>query len=175
MYLEAIGESLPMAVGAALSPIPVAAAVSILLSARPANAPAFLLGWAAGICSVALIVFVLPGFETERGGPTILVGWLRIVLGGSLLVLATRKWQARPAEGTEIKPPKVLAGLDAYGLGKSVLLGIAMSALNPKNLALTVAAATAIDTSGLGAAGQGIALAIYTSVASLSIVAPIVA
>jgi hypothetical protein len=49
MLLEAIGGSLPMAVGIALSPLPVASLIILLMTPQArTNAPAFLLGWIAG-------------------------------------------------------------------------------------------------------------------------------
>jgi hypothetical protein len=67
MMTEAIGNSLPMAVGVGLSPIPVALVITLLMSAREKiSAPAFLLGWILGILTVGAIVLVLPGINTVR-------------------------------------------------------------------------------------------------------------
>jgi hypothetical protein len=45
MLSSAVGESLPMAIGVALSPVPVAAVIIIMLTAKArTNAPAFVLG-----------------------------------------------------------------------------------------------------------------------------------
>ncbi len=52
MSVEANGDSLPPAVGVALSPIPIAAVVSFPLSARPRNALPFLAGWTIGIVAI---------------------------------------------------------------------------------------------------------------------------
>jgi hypothetical protein len=45
---EAIGQSLPLAIGVALSPVPIIAVVLMLTTAR-ANGPAFVLGWLVGL------------------------------------------------------------------------------------------------------------------------------
>ncbi len=163
-----------MAVGAALSPIPIAAVVTILLSARPANAPGFLLGWIAGIVGVGLLVFWIPGLETSRGEPTELSAWIRVILGGGLLVLALWKWSRRPPADAPVEVPRALAAMDAIGAARTVLMGIAFSALNPKNLVLTFAGVASIDASNGTPGQQGIALAVYAFVASLSVIVPMV-
>ena len=66
MLLEALGESLPLAVGVALSPVPIAA-VAMVLSARPGNAPAFLAGWLVGIVAVGSLILLIPGLGTSTG------------------------------------------------------------------------------------------------------------
>ena len=82
MMIEAIGGSLPLSVGVALSLLPVAAVIMILMTAQArTNAPAFLLGWVLGILTVGFVVFLVPGIETARGEPTTLSGLLRIILG----------------------------------------------------------------------------------------------
>ncbi|MEM7144162.1 MAG: GAP family protein [Verrucomicrobiota bacterium] len=174
MLLDAIGESLPMAVGAALSPLPVAAGVSILLSARPGNAFPFLVGWVAGIIVVSLVVFKIPGLETARGDPAAAAGWVRVVFGGALLVMAGRKFKRRPAADVAVEPPKVLAGLDTNGFGKSIVLGFVFSAINPKNLILTFGGAASIHAKADTPAHMATALVVYTLIASASVIFPIV-
>ena len=114
MLADAISSSLPMAVGVALSPIPVAAILVILMSARAAtNAPAFLLGWMAGILTIGLIVSLMPGLLTARGEPTQLSGLTRVALGAALLLLAGHQWRQRPAPEAVGNVPPLLARLDA--------------------------------------------------------------
>ena len=99
MLLEAIGGSLPMAVGIALSPLPVASLIILLMTPQArTNAPAFLLGWIAGILAVGFVVFILPGIETTSGEPTPLSGLMRIILGILLLALTWKQWRRRETE-----------------------------------------------------------------------------
>jgi len=173
MLLAAIVYSLPMAVGVALSPLPIAAVVTILLSARPNNAPAFLLGWIIGILCIGGIVFLIPGLDTARGEPTALSGWIRLALGGVLLVLAVWQWRQRPSADDPVEAPKVLSKLDSISAGRTVIMGFLLSSFNPKNLVLTFAGAAAIDASMATPSQQAIALALYAVVASLSVGIPI--
>jgi threonine/homoserine/homoserine lactone efflux protein len=56
----------------------------------------------------------------------------------------------------------------------ALLLGILLSALNPKNLLLAVGAATTIGQAGLSTGDTVITWAIFVLIASLSILAPVV-
>jgi threonine/homoserine/homoserine lactone efflux protein len=175
MLTSAIGESLPMAIGVALSPVPVAAAIIIMLTAKArTNAPAFLLGWITGILTVGLLVFILPGIETSSGEPTTLSGYIKIALGIALLALAAKQWQNRPKAGDEISTPKFFKSLDQFGFGKSLLTGFLLSAVNPKNTVLSVAGAAIIDSSSLDPNSQLLALLVFTAVAGSSVLLPVI-
>jgi len=165
-----------MSVGVALSPVPVAAVIVILMTPQAAkNGPAFLLGWVAGILAIALVTFFIPGLETARGEPTTLSGIVRIILGIALLALSWRQWQRRPAAGKPVEVPAVLARLDRIGAARSLATGFLLSGINPKNLLLIAAGAATIDASMLAPMGQGIALLLFTIVASLGIAVPVAA
>lgn len=176
MLVDAISNSLPMSVGVALSPLPVAAILIILMSARAgANAPAFLLGWLTGILGIGLAVSLMPGLLTTRGEPTQLSGVVRIALGVALLLLAGRQWRLRPGPGVAVKVPRILAHLDAIGVMQSSLTGFLLSAIHPKNLILNVAGATAIDASTRDSGTQYIALLLFALIASAGITMPMAA
>jgi hypothetical protein len=174
MLSSAVGESLPMAIGVALSPVPVAAVIIIMLTAKArTNAPAFMLGWLTGIITVGLAVFIVPGIETSSGEPTTMSGYIKIALGIALFALAAKQWKTRPKEGEEILPPKFFNGLDQFGFVKSALTGFVLAAVSPKNTVLTVAGAAIIDSSSLGPSSQLIALLIFAAVAGSSVVVPV--
>ena len=121
MMIEAIGGSLPLSVGVALSPLPIAAVIMMLITAQGrTNAPVFLLCWCRGILTVGFVVFLMPGIETARGEPTTLSGLLRIILGIALLFLSIRKWWQRPAPDEPVEVPKVLTHLDQIGVMQSM-------------------------------------------------------
>ncbi len=59
---QAIGGSLPLAIGIAISPIPIIAVVLMLTTPRAKiNGPAFLLGWLLGLGIVGTIVLTIAG------------------------------------------------------------------------------------------------------------------
>jgi hypothetical protein len=172
--MSGIGEALLMAVGIALSPLPIAAVILMLLTARAgSNALAFLFGWIVGIVAVSLVVFVLPGVETESGEPTSMSGYVRLTFGVALLVLAARQWRTRPAPGAETNIPRLSSGLDSAGMTKAAGLGFGLSAMNPKNLPLIVAGAATIDASGLNRPAEAIALALFAGIAGSSVMIPV--
>jgi hypothetical protein len=174
MLADAISSSLPMSAGVALSPLPVAAILIILMSARArTNAPAFLLGWVAGILTIGFVVSLLPGLLTTQGEPTQLSAMIRVALGVALLLLAGRQWRHRPRPGAAVKVPRILARLDAIGVVQSSITGFLLSAIHPKNLILNVAGAAAIDASTLDSGTQYIALVIFALIASVGITIPI--
>jgi hypothetical protein len=176
VLLEAIGGSLPMAVGIALSPLPIASVIILLMTPQArTNAPAFLLGWIAGILAVGVAVFVLPGIETTRGEPTPLSGLIRIILGIFLWAMAWKQWQQRPGPDEPVTAPEMLARLDTIGTVHSLVMGFLFTAINPKNLVLTAAGAATIDSSMLAPNSQIIALSIFTTIASLSVALPLAA
>jgi len=172
---EALLESLPMALGVALSPVPIAATLVLMLTpGARANAPALLAGWVAGILSVSIVVFLLPGFETARGAPTAASGYIRLTLGLALLILSARQWMRRPRPGDEVPTPALIQRLDQLDMRRCALTGFLLSAVNPKNLLLVAGGANIIDTAMLTVSRQTATLVAFTLVASSTIVIPVV-
>lgn len=165
-----------MSVGVALSPLPVAAVLIILMTARArTNAPAFLLGWTTGILLIGVAVFTAPGLLSARGEPTQLSGLIRIALGVALLLLSLRQWRQRPAPGAPLEIPPLLAHLDNIGVFQSSITGFLFSAIHPKNLILNAAGAAAIEASAISSATQYGALALFALIASAGVVVPVAA
>ena len=72
------------------------------------------------------------------------VSWGNIALGVVLLALARRNWRKRPAPGEEAAMPKWLATVESVSPVKALGLGVALAAVNPKNLILTAGAAAGL-------------------------------
>jgi threonine/homoserine/homoserine lactone efflux protein len=66
-----------------------------------------------------------------------------------------------------------MQAIDRFGAGKAFGMGVLLSALNPKNLALTIAAAAAIAQVDISAGEEIGTLAIFIGIGSLSILAPL--
>lgn len=167
---EAIGAVLPLGVGVALSPLPIVAVVLMLGSSRGrVTGPAFLAGWLLGLAvagTVVLLVAAAAG-PADDGEPATWVGWLKLTLGVLVLLLAVRTWRQRPRGDAEPQLPGWMAALDSWSAGKSLGLGALLSAANPKNLMLTIAAAAAIAQTGVDAGGQAVALAVFVLIGAL--------
>ncbi|MFF7587983.1 GAP family protein [Kitasatospora purpeofusca] len=96
-----IAEVVPLALGIALSPVPVVPAIFLLFTPRPrAAAGMFLAGWVSGILAVASALAALAVYiEAQEETPT-WASWTNAGLGTVLLLAAARQWRSGPAEGT---------------------------------------------------------------------------
>ena len=87
-----IGDLLPLAIGVALSPVPIIAAILMIMSKNAGGAAkGFAVGWVAGILIVTTVVTLLAGSLSDSGDedPTASsTSWVKIVLGLALLALA---------------------------------------------------------------------------------------
>ena len=173
---DAIGQVLSFAVGVAVSPVPIIAVVLMLATPRGrVNGPAFVAGWVLGLTVVGTVVLVAAGGAgaTENEEPATWVGVLKLVLGLLLLLVALRQWRGRPPAGTEAKLPKWMATIDRFPPGRAFGIAVALSAVNPKNLLLTVGAAAAIAQTGAETGEQAVALAVFVVVGTLGPGAPV--
>ena len=172
---QAIGDILPLAIGVAISPVPIIAIVLMLGTPRArSNGPAFAVGWVAGLTIVGGVLLALASGNTEDGGdPETWVSVVKLALGVLFLLLAARTWRGRPRAGQEAVMPKWMQAIDTFTTGKSLGFGMLLSGVNPKNLALTIAAATAIAEAGLSGGEAAGALAVFILIGSLSILAPV--
>ena len=173
---QAIGQVLSFGVGVALSPIPIIAVVLMLATPRGrTNGPAFLAGWVVGLAVVGTIVLLVAGgaSASKNGSPATWVSIVKLVLGLLLLQLAVKQWRNRPRPGTQPELPKWLKGVDKFTPTRSAAMGVALSAVNPKNLLLTVGAAAAISQTGAGAGSQAVALIVFILIATLGVGAPV--
>lgn len=174
---EAIGDILPLAVGVALSPIPIIAVVLMLVTERArSNGPAFVAGWLAGLAIVGAIVLAVAGGAdaSDDGEPATWASVLELVLGALLVLAALRQWRGRPAAGEEPEAPKWMAAIDAFSPVKSFGMGALLSGLNPKNLMLAVAAAAAIAQTGIAGGEQAVAYAVFAVLGTLGVGIPVV-
>jgi threonine/homoserine/homoserine lactone efflux protein len=175
---EVIGATLPLAIGIAISPIPIIAAILMLLSPKAkGTSVGFLLGWIVGIL-VAVTVFtllssVLPDGGTDESKP--LHASIQILLGAGLLFLALRQWRSRPRAGAQAALPKWMSAIDTMNAGKGFGLGFLLAAVNPKNLLLGAGAGVAIGSAGLTAGEAAGTIAVFTVIAAASVAIPVIA
>jgi threonine/homoserine/homoserine lactone efflux protein len=169
--VETIGDLLPAAVAVALSPIPIIAVVLMLGTPRArTNGPAFAVGWVAGMVAVSgLILWLAGGADEEGSGASDAVDWLKVAIGVLFLAMAVKQWQGRPRPGREVAMPKWMAAVDSFTPGRSLVLGAALSGVNPKNLALTAAAAATIVQNGLTGGDRVVAVAVFVAIASITV------
>jgi hypothetical protein len=173
---EAIGHSLPLAIGVALSPIPIIAVVVLLTSSRARSlGPVFVLGWLLGLVVVGAIVLVVvgPSGAGSSGQRTRWVSWVMIVLGVLLLVAAGRHLRGTRG-GEEVPLPAWMGAIDR--LNPAVVLGggVVLGGVRPRSLLLVVGGAVAIAQTGIAAGQQAIAYAVFAVIATIGVGAPVV-
>ncbi len=174
---QGIGEVLTFAIAVAISPIPIIAVILMLFSARArVNGPAFLAGWVVALAAVSTVVYVVShdGNVATSSTASDSVSWGKIALGVVLLLLARRNWRNRPAPGTEPQMPKWMGHIDTLSPLKAAGLGVALAAVNPKNLILTMGSAAGLAQLGLSTSDAIVATAVFVALASVTIAGPVV-
>ena len=178
---QAIGGALPSALGVALSPIPIIAVILMLGTPRArSDGPAFALGWVAGLSVVSALVLVvtsITGDASTAGSSTSdSINWIKVGLGVVLVLAARKQWRQRPEPGETAELPSWMATIDALPPGKALGAGLALSALNPKNLVLTLAAAASIaQVPGISLGEEMVAVAAFVVIASATTVGAVLA
>ena len=173
---QAIGELLPLAIGIAISPVPIIAVILMLITPKArSNGLAFLAGWVLGLVVVGAIILIVANTAgiAESSGPSKTVSAIKLILGLLLLLAAFRQWRKRPRAGQEAPLPKWMKALDGFTPGKALAAGALLSGVNPKNLILNATAAAGIAQAGLSGVEQTVALVVLVLVGSLSIIAPV--
>lgn len=174
----AIGDILPLALGVAISPIPIIAAILMLLSPRArVTSVGFLLGWLVGIVLAAtvftLLSSVMPEEDPDAAAPV--RGTVQLVLGALLLLLAARQWRSRPKSGEAPELPKWMRAIDDIRFPMAFGLGFLLSAVNPKNLLMAAGAGVDVGAAELPVAETVLVLAASVTASTKSTIAPRVA
>jgi Sap, sulfolipid-1-addressing protein len=173
---QGISEILTFAIGVAISPIPIVAVILMLFSQRArVNGPSFLLGWVVALAGVSAVAYVLAhdGHVATSTTASDSVSWGKIVLGVALLALARRNWRKRPAAGIQPELPAWLQRVESASPVKAFGLAVALAAANPKNLILTLGAATGLAQLGLSTSDAVVSIAVFVAIGSLGIVGPV--
>ena len=173
---QALGGLLPIAVAVAFSSVPITVTILILLSPnRNRAALPFLLGWVTGVMAVVILftlgASVLP--EPRRRGSDPVIAALEILIGTGLIVLGVVNLRRRSGSD-QTGLPRWLSAVDSFGalatFGIAVLLD-----LRPKGLLLGIAAGLALHTASVEESEAALLIAIYTLVATSTVVIPITA
>lgn len=174
----AIGEVLPLALGVAMSPMPIVAAILLLLSPNSrVTSLGYLAGWLAGI-AIPVTVFTLLSAIVPRRYPDQaepILASVKLVLGAILLVAGALWFRSRRNAAEEPEPPKWALAIDSLTVWRALALGFSFAAINPKNLALALAAGAAVGEATLPPAQDALAVILYTVIASASVGVPVVA
>jgi hypothetical protein len=171
-----LGDLLPLAVGIALSPLPIVAQILMLFGKRArSNGPAFMLGWVLPLAIWGIIMLVVADAGKLGGGgaPSVISSVIKLLLGLLFLFMAYKSWKSRPAPGEEPKLPAWMATLDSFSAGKSFGMAALLSGTNPKNVGLLASACVLIAESALSGAQSWLVLAVFVLVACISVIVPV--
>lgn len=172
-----VGDILPLALGIAISPIPIIAAILMLLSPKAkVTSVGFLLGWVVGIV-VAIMVFtflsaLLPEQDPDVAKP--IKGTIQLVLGMLLLLLAVKQWRSRPRGDAQPQLPKWMQAIDKVTFPLALGLGFLLSALNPKNLIMAAGAGVDIGSADLSTGETTLSIVIFTLLAACTVAVPVI-
>jgi threonine/homoserine/homoserine lactone efflux protein len=173
-----IGDLLPLALGIAVSPIPIIAVILMLFAPRArVTSFGFMVGWIIGIL-VAVVVFLVVAANSSMGStdsPSTFASWVKLVLGLAVIFLAYRQWRGRPEPGAAATLPKWMSAIDSFTPAKAAGLGFALAAVNPKNLAMAIAAGVAIAGGHLSTGGNIVAVLVFTVLACCTVAVPVIA
>ncbi len=173
---EAIGAVVAFAVGMAVSPIPVVAAIVVLFSERArVNGPLFALAWITGLTALSTVLYLIASaldLGTDAAADDT-VSWVRIGLGLLLVIAAWRTWHHRPRAGDEPKVPGWMSRVEGFGPVQAFGLGVLLS-LNPKSLALAVGAMTSLAQLDPTTVQAVAAVAAFVFISSTAVLAAVV-
>ena len=175
---SAITDVVPIAVGMVLAnPFPVLAVIMLLFSPRGGTtAPAFLIGWVAGlVVALVLLLYVVPTerFVGDSEDPSTLASVIRFGLGLLLLGLAAKQWGSRPKTGESATLPGWITSLEEASAATALGIGAALAGINPKNLAFTVAVAVVIAQAHLTTGATAVVILIFVLLGSLGVMVPV--
>lgn len=174
---HAIGQVLPLAVGAAISPVPIIASVLLLLTPRAvATGTAYVVGWLLGLIAIGALILLIahPAGASSNGKPASWVSLLELALATLVLLAALGQWRSRPRGAAEPPTPKWMGAIESFNVGKAFAVGLFLGALNPKNIPLTIAAAASIAATGVSNGSQAVALLVFAVVGTIGVAVPLV-
>ena len=175
---SAISEVLPFAIGVAISPAGIIAVILVLFSARArVNGLVFTAGWLVGVAVVSTVIYLLAdaGDVGSGGSASDTSYWLKLVGGILLVLLAFRDWRKRSADSEAVDQPKWMSAIDTLTPVKTGGLSVLLAALNPKNLALSLAAGASLAQAGVSSGEAAVGLIVFVVIASVGIIVPVVA
>jgi hypothetical protein len=173
---QALGGLLPIAVAVAVSSVPIMVTILLLLSPnRSKTAVPFLIGWVIGVVAVvgvsAVSAQALP--NVSRRAQEKVAGVVELVIGAALIVLGLVQILRR-SRSSASGMPRWLTAVDSFSGPVSFAVGVVLN-IRPKGLLLGVTAGLALHAASVNSAQSAALVAIYTLIATSTVVIPIIA
>ena len=170
----ALSEAIPLAIGVALSPLPMLALLLMLISEHEtANGGAFALGWMSALAAVAGGA-VIVGVSFNTSHPPAVVKTIEVAVGVILIGTGLLAWRTHRRTSAKGSHPRWLAMTDEISRRGALALGVTLVLLNVKDATLAIGAGAVISNAHLAAGQTILALAVFTLVASSTVAGPFV-
>ena len=174
---EAISAILTLAVGVAISPVPIIAVILMLFSAKArVNGPMFLAGWAIALTVVVAVAYVLAGAAataTEETTTDTIAGasssW-----ACSCCCSPAASGRAGPRPGRRPRCPSGWRGSTASHRARPSASPCILAGPNPKNLLLSIGAGMALAALELSTNEAVVSMLVYVLIGSSTILVPVV-
>lgn len=163
-----LAETIPLALGAAISPVIFLLQLTTLTGPRPLVRGSALAAGAAIPLAIVGAVAVVTGGRVDVSGPDTVKGVVELALGVLLVGLGVRVVLHPP------KPPSAKPPTHPQGLGRSFVLGILGMGTNVSTFALYIPAMAAILVADVAVADQVVAAAIVFVVSLSAVLLPLV-
>jgi hypothetical protein len=166
------------ALGVAITPIAVIAAVLMLLTDHPmSRGAALLIGWIVGISIVASVplVIAVPEGLFAHGHESDIDGVVRLALGALLIVVAYEQLLDQSLPGKPDSESALFAKISGMQPKVALGFGAILSAVHPKNLVLALAAGLAIAELRAGVPLQAASVGVFVLFTTLPILLPLAA
>lgn len=165
--MEALREVLPSAIAFAFSPIAIVEMILVLFSRRArVNGVVFLVMIVIPVVLIPLVgakayqAVADPTTESAAGTGG---AWFLLILGALMLLLALANWNRR----ADASVPKVFDTIEGMGPGAVAFLAIGVTLVNPKNLAMLLAAGQSLGSAGLESGELVLGVLAFAVVATL--------
>ncbi|EAD0633130.1 TPA: GAP family protein [Listeria monocytogenes] len=174
---SAFSAILSPAVGILISPFPIVGLILILLSNKArVNSVFYTVGWIIGNIVIFFIgLFLMSSAVSSSGNQSILVKVVLIVLGVLLILLGLHDFTKRPKNGEKATTPKWFEKMSNIKPGGAMFFSFVLSAINPKNMLLSLTAGVSVGSLNLAGGQEITATIVFGLIACCSIYIPTIA
>jgi threonine/homoserine/homoserine lactone efflux protein len=110
--------------------------------------------------------------STSGGQPSSLSSAVKLGAGVLLVLMALKQWRSRPKHGATGTMPKWMSAIGSFTFARALGLGLALAAINPKNLLLCLGAGATIGSALLPGGQEVVTVVVFTVIAASTVAIP---
>jgi hypothetical protein len=171
-----LGTLLPFALGIAINPASIVAAILLLTSSQGhTKGLAYLFGWLIGLITLffALVLLVNSASYKRFIISSDFASWITLLIGLTLLLMAYIQWRQRPAADAKIIPFAWLRAIPRATSYMALGAGLFFCLFDVKNLLLMAATALIIGEANLPLDSSMVVILLFVAIATTGIAAPV--